>query len=364
MKKTILVILAALGMGKAFAQMPVSPLNANTLAELKEVEWTFPGMKSTPTKIKYLISPTKVGFQTAFSINITRDANNKPTNIQTADVATNYPIDLLYKINVSESGNKTTATIQADDQQGGGYFDFGRDFIYKDANGRDSLVIVEQIISGPYEEIKRMQLLYNANGTMAGWDELQINGGVPEVIGQRRFGYSGTRRITDTTYTVTAGTSSIKYYNVLMYNGQGQLDSLITYSSDGTSETLLSGFRMVNDANGMAEIFATEVNEGVASFAFRIQYTNAPVGLREQTLEKGAVSVYPVPNNGTFYIDVLNGEACTYQLYDVNGRLVKTSNNAAMAHEVNAEEMSQGLYLLHINNQKGQSRTEKVIIQH
>lgn len=363
MKKHILVFIAALGLLHAQAQTPVSPMNANTLAELKEVEWTFPGMKPAPTKIKYLISPTKVGFQTAFSINITRDGNGKPTNIQTADVATNYPIDLLYKISVSASGNQTTASIQVDDQSGGGYVDFGRDIIYKDIAGRDSLVIVEQIISGPYEELRRMQLIYNANGTMAGWDELQINGGVPEVIGQRRFGYNGTKRITDTTYLVTSGTQSVKSFNVLMYNGQGQLDSVMTYTSDGVDETLISGYRMVHDANGIAEIFATEVSEGVASFAFRIQYTATLVGIKEQTLGADAIQVYPVPASGKFWINSLSGDAVNYKLFDLTGRLIDASVNAAITHELQAEKMQSGMYILHISNNKGQSRTEKVLVE-
>jgi hypothetical protein len=90
MKKIYLVLLTALSFTVASAQF-VTPMNASTVAELKEVEWTFPGLRNATTKVRYWISPTEVGFTAAFSFTIARDANNNITSMVTTDINENNP---------------------------------------------------------------------------------------------------------------------------------------------------------------------------------------------------------------------------------------------------------------------------------
>ena len=95
-------------------------MNASTIVELKEVEWTFPGFKDVTSKIKYLVSPTKIGFETAFSFNILRDTHNNITSMQTADINVNYPLDLKYRNTATVTGNRLDAMIQTADNSSSG----------------------------------------------------------------------------------------------------------------------------------------------------------------------------------------------------------------------------------------------------
>lgn len=58
----------------------INPMNASTIVELKEVERPFLDFNEVISKIKYLVSPTKLGFETAFSFNIFLDSSNNITS--------------------------------------------------------------------------------------------------------------------------------------------------------------------------------------------------------------------------------------------------------------------------------------------
>ena len=69
--------------------------------------------------------------------------------------------------------------------------------------------------------------------------------------------------------------------------------------------------------------------------------------------------IYPNPSNGNFTIRA-NGEV-SYQIYNSLGQLVQ-SGNFTDETQIQAEGLSKGIYLLHLNNKAG-SRIEKLIIE-
>ena len=69
--------------------------------------------------------------------------------------------------------------------------------------------------------------------------------------------------------------------------------------------------------------------------------------------------IYPNPSKGNFTIRA-NGEV-SYQLYNSLGQLV-LSGNFTDETQIQAEGLSKGIYLLHLNNKAG-SKVEKLIIE-
>ena len=367
MKKFYLFLLAALSITSAFAQF-VNPMNASTIAELKELEWTFPGFKNATTKVKYLVSPTKIGFETAFSFNIVRDANNNVTSMQTADINSNYPLDLKYKNTGVVNGNRLNVQVQtADNSTQDPFADTEKETIYKNAAGKDSLVVIESLNSqSQYEEVRRVRLVYNANGAIVALQELLPASDNYEMVAYRNFGYSGTKRITDTSYAVATGADEVVAYSRLFYTAADKLDSVTSYTVSGGTTTMDAGYRMVYDATlGIAEIFVTRVTAGEAAFEFRIQYTGTTiVSVNEiNKLDDNNFVCYPVPANNELNITTNNGELYSCTLLDIFGKKIM-STNLSNQTSINTSELAAGVYLLNIQDANGNSTTKKITIQH
>ena len=367
MKKIYLSLLAALSITSAFAQF-VNPMNASTIAELKELEWTFPGFKNATTKAKYLVSPTKIGFETAFSFNIVRDANNNVTSMQTADINENYPLDLKYKNTGVVNGNRLNVQVQtADNSTQDPFVDTDKETIYKNAAGKDSLVVIESLNSqNQFEEVRRVKLVYNANGLLIALQELQPASNNFELVGYRNFGYSGTKRITDTTYAVATGSDEVVAYSRLLYNASNKLDSVMAFSVSGGVANLEAGYRMVYDATlGIAEIFVTRVTAGEAAFEFRIQYTGTTITSTNEInrLDDNNFVCYPVPANNELNVTTNNGEIYSYTMFDVFGKKI-TSTNLSNQVIINTANIASGVYILNIQDENGNSTTKKITIQH
>ncbi len=367
MKKIYLALLATLSLSGASAQL-INPMNASTIAELKELEWTFPGFKNATTKVKYLVSPTKIGFETAFSFNIVRDANNNVTSMQTADINSNYPLDLKYKSTGVVNGNRLNVQVQtADNSTQDPFADSERETIYKNAAGKDSLVVIESLNSqSQYEEVRRIKLVYNSNGTLAAMQELLPASSNYELVAYRNFGYNGTKRITDTSYMVGNATDQVISYNKLFYTSTDKLDSVISYTNNEGNYVIDAGYRMVYDATlGIAEIFVTRVTNNVPEFEFRIQYTGTTITSVNEInkLDDNNFVCYPVPANNELNIKANNGELYSCAMFDIFGKKI-TSTNLLNQTSINTSELASGVYLLNIQDANGNSTTKKITIQH
>lgn len=368
MKKICLALLAALSFSGASAQFK-NQMIANTVADLKELEWTFPGFKNATTKVKHLISPTKIGFETAFSFNIVRDANNNIISMQTADINSNYPLDLKYRSTGIVNGNRLNVQVQtAFNATQDPFLDSGKETLYKDVLGRDSLVVIETLNSqNQYEEVRRIKLVYNTNGTIAAIQDLLPASNNYELVAYRNFGYDGTKRITDTTYEVATPTDRVAGYNKLFYTAAGKLDSVTSYSRIvGGALTVDAGYRMVYDATiGIAEVFVTLVTNDVPAFEFRIQYTGTTItALNEiNKLDANNFVCYPVPANNELTVTANNGELYSCTLFDIFGKKI-TSTNLLNQISISTGELASGVYLLNIQDANGNSTTKKITIQH
>ena len=367
MKKIYSTLLLTFSVLSLFAQV-ITPINVSTIAEMKELEWTIPGMRNATTKLKYLVSPTKVGFETAFSFNIIRDASNNVTNMETADINVNYPLDLKYKCSGVVSGNTLNVMVQtADNTTSEPFKDTKKERIYKNLFGLDSMLVVENLNSqNQYEEIRRLKLIYNINGKLICLQELLPESNNYEMLSFRNLGYSGDKLITDTTYSVTPGGQEIVGYNRFFYNASAKLDSMMSFSVSQGTANLEAGYRMVYDANpGISEIYVTRVTNNVPSFEFRILYIGTMVtSTNEIKLHTDKqISYYPVPANQILNISPQGSELYHYTLFDATGKLMLKYNDANKV-TLNTSELSSGLYFLSIQDLNGNSSTQKIIIQH
>jgi hypothetical protein len=315
-----------------------------------------------------LVSPTKIGFETAFSFNIVRDANNNVTSMLTADINVNYPLDLKYKSTGVVNGNRLNVQVQtADNSSQDPFADSDKETLYKDVLGRDSLVVIETLNGqNVYEEFRRIKIIYNTNGTIAAIQDLLPASNNYELAAYRNFGYNGTKRITDTTYIVNTPSDEVVAYSKLFYTASDKLDSVTSYSVTEGTTSMDAGYRMVYDATlGIAEIFATRVTNNVPEFEFRIQYTGTTITSVNEInkLDANNFSCYPVPANNELTITANNGELYSCTLFDFFGKKI-TSTNLLNQTNINTSELASGVYLLNIQDANGNSTTQKITIQH
>jgi hypothetical protein len=367
MKKIYLVLLTALSFTVASAQF-VTPMNASTVAELKEVEWTFPGLRNATTKVRYWISPTEVGFEAAFSFNIVRDANNNVTSMVTTDINNNNPPATKFSSIGVVNGNKLNVQVKtADPQTADPFVDFQKETIFKNALGKDSLVVIDRLNSqNQYDEYRRIQLVYNANGAIIALKELLPSSNNYELVGYRNFGYIGSKRVTDTTYIVGQVVDQVVAYNKLFYTATDKLDSVLSFSVKQGVASIDAGYRMYYDATpGIAKILVTSVTPTDTSFEYRIDYIGSVITASNENnlLNENNFVCYPVPANNELNVTANNGESYSYTLFDIYGNKI-TSVNLSNQATINTVNMASGVYLLNIQDSNGNSTTKKITIQH
>ncbi len=86
-------------------------------------------------------------------------------------------------------------------------------------------------------------------------------------------------------------------------------------------------------------------------------FVNVPLNLDENNFNN--VSIYPIPVYDGFYIKATNLEVTGVNVYDLNGRLVKSFQNAL--ENYNISELNSGIYMVEIKN--GEETQMKKIIK-
>ena len=367
MKKIYLALLAALSITGASAQF-VTPMNASTIAELKETEWTFPGLKNATTKVKYWISPTEVGFEAAFSYNIVRDASNNVTSMVTTEINQNNPPASKYASTGVVSGNVLIVQVKtADPQTADPFVDYKKETIYKNVLGKDSLVVIDRLNSqNQYDEVRRIKLVYNTNGAIIAMQELLPASNNYELVGYRNFGYIGNKRVTDTTYILGSGADEVIAYNKLFYTASDKLDSVLSFSVKQGVASIDAGYRIYYDATpGIAKILVTSVTPTDTSFEYRIDYTGTLItaSTENKLLNENNFVCFPVPANNELNIAANNGESYSYTLFDMYGKKI-TSTNLSNKAIINTAGVANGVYVLTIQDVNGNSTAKKITIQH
>jgi Secretion system C-terminal sorting domain len=78
------------------------------------------------------------------------------------------------------------------------------------------------------------------------------------------------------------------------------------------------------------------------------------IGLPEENINnKLDIKLYPNPNNGSFYLEHGNKDIC-YQIFDVNGRLLKEEENISTLCIVDISTFTDGLYFVRCYNSENQ----------
>lgn len=102
-------------------------------------------------------------------------------------------------------------------------------------------------------------------------------------------------------------------------------------------------------------------NDGGLITNFRLEVCNITLSNRKFIFDN--LKVYPNPSKGIIHIDLsenLSGET-TFELFDVQGRQVVTKKSSNSIETLNVENLSEGIYMLTIENDLGKT-TRKVVI--
>jgi predicted heme/steroid binding protein len=87
-----------------------------------------------------------------------------------------------------------------------------------------------------------------------------------------------------------------------------------------------------------------------------------PVGKQEYETETLQVTCYPNPNQGNLYISGKHQTSYTISIVDLMGRVL--FNESGVTQHLNLNNLNDGLYLVHIKDEKSASTTvQKLILQ-
>ena len=89
------------------------------------------------------------------------------------------------------------------------------------------------------------------------------------------------------------------------------------------------------------------------------------VAVEENELKALDVMVYPNPTSGGLSLRMSEGNSSlmNYQVYDIQGRLI-LQNQFIQQHEIDLSDQNNGVYLLRLMDQEGQSTTKRIIVSH
>mgnify|MGYP000657180810 CR=1 FL=1 len=102
----------------------------------------------------------------------------------------------------------------------------------------------------------------------------------------------------------------------------------------------------------------TSTTINLAAGAFKI-YGNKASTLSVTDIEKKLFAIYPNPTNTSFK---LNNIVNDLKIYDMTGKMVKSFNgNFQKGFSFNVSNLTQGIYIIKIKNELGQSLNSKLI---
>ena len=87
--------------------------------------------------------------------------------------------------------------------------------------------------------------------------------------------------------------------------------------------------------------------------------------VEKQELKALEVMVYPNPTSGGLTLKMSEGNQSLmiYQVYDLQGRMI-AEDQFVQQHEIDLTDQNNGVYLLRLMDQKGQSTTKRIIVSH
>ncbi|MFN4971849.1 MAG: T9SS type A sorting domain-containing protein [Bacteroidota bacterium] len=100
----------------------------------------------------------------------------------------------------------------------------------------------------------------------------------------------------------------------------------------------------------------------VTSMRWQVSSVPAPVGLKK-TIAQSSVKLFPNPVSTQLNVELAEGSAFTYTIYDINGRLVKSGSSAMASSRVDVNDLPNGIYHCHIETTTGQT-SKRFVVTH
>ena len=151
------------------------------------------------------------------------------------------------------------------------------------------------------------------------------------------------------------------------FNTELNNDGVIVYDGANNSAPVLGQFSGTSIPNAVTSTGGSMYVEFVSNVSNRKQgwtanYTTLTTGIDENNFVKQNLKVFPNPTNGMFTVNSEFDENVTLEILDVLGKQVlKTYKLNKGTNQINASELSKGVYLMKFNV-GGNSYTERLII--
>lgn len=361
MKKQLLfaALLASTG---AFAQL--IPSGVTSPSDVYFLSNEIPGVRKGFTELKVRV-PAINGDSYATWYNFTVGVSNSvvtSTNYLNVDPAN--PLTEEYRSTGSMTGNVYTAIVEFLDND---WELSEKQTAYFNASGQDTLWVLESYdaVNSVYEYDSRITKRYDASGNFTGYVVEEYNGTDWEQAGFRNIAYNGNQRTTDTVYYINSGIPFPIFYGSYFYVNN-KLDSIAWNSTDGAGGfDPAYGLKITLGADGGVDQVKEYIyQEDGDSFmvATRCDFTGgtAPsTGVKEISADR--FGIYPVPASHTLNVEVKDGGVYVAELFDMQGRSLlasEVSGNSAL----NVSTLTNGIYILTLQNEKGERMQKRVMI--
>ncbi len=307
---------------------------------------------------------------TYYSIDITRDGNNYITNMTSS---TPPPLSAdQFKCTGSRTGNVYTATSQKN-HNGGSFSNWRRDTWQSDGTN-DTLIMWEDYdtVSSTWKSNSKQSLTYSSGliTTMIGYSwststSAWVNNSKNEVT------YNGTKKDKINNFYWDNVTSSWKDNGYIQYFYTGnKLDSIQEWSKDqSTSITSLKyRFMITSDANNKTASFQQlkwKESAGIWENSLNISFTSGTTGISELTGNE-VISIYPVPASDVLTINFnkISQIHAAVKIYSMDGKEVINTNISETLSTINTSDLSNGMYLVYIENNGMKVYQQKLMIAH
>ncbi|MDP1727454.1 MAG: T9SS type A sorting domain-containing protein [Bacteroidota bacterium] len=311
-----------------------------------------------------------IGVYTYYSIDITRDGNNYITNMTSS---TPPPLSASqFKCTGSKTGNVYTATSQKN-QNGGAFSNWRRDTWQSDGTN-DTLIMWEDYdtVSSTWKSNSKQTLTYSSGliTTMIGYSWSSSTSAWVNLSKNDVTYISGKKdRINNFNWDNVALTWKDNGYIQYYYTGN-KMDSMQEWSKDQSTgiTSLKYRFIITSDANNKTASFQQLKWKESASIwenSLNISFTSGTTGNNELTGNE-MISVYPIPASDALTIQINNATLnnAVVKLYSLDGKEVLHTNISENQSTLNTSGLSNGMYVLCVENNGLKLHQQKLMVAH
>ena len=160
---------------------------------------------------------------------------------------------------------------------------------------------------------------------------------------------------TSITLSFTSFDTELNYDGVIIYDGANSSAPIL---NQFTGSTIPSS--VTSTGGNMYVVFLSD--ESLRANGWNAVYNSTALGIDDFSLNEN-IKIYPNPTTGIFSIQSTLDENVKVEIFDILGKQVlKTYTVGKGINNINASDLSKGVYLLKLINEKG-STTQKLIIE-